>query len=195
MIFDTYKPDITVYNSDFIFESNTIHTELEIPTEMVILLMLSISPMLSNTSMLFTNNHVRKGGIFVLCEIKLWISVGIYAKFEKNEGSDGGAMAFYQQSSIWKTRSHDLIVVTLIFHQNLHTKEEELFLLKTGTTLRMVVTIGAMVTHFLVEWDIAILNFSTIQQRFLVMKCIEDGLIILLFGGMITSVALVIFRL
>ena len=132
VVIDTGKPDsprFFVHNSEFIFENNKIlnNSEYEI-TNMAVLIFFESKVVFSNTSILFINNSVPTGGIFVILNSALFMRGDFYAKFEDNEGSDGGAMTFYKQAYIGKALQinklaiDDKVSVHFIFNNNLAHK-------------------------------------------------------------------------
>ena len=54
----------------------------------------------ANVIMLFKNNSVPGGGIFVMEYSEISSEGTFCAEFENNEGNDGGAMSFYEMSYI-----------------------------------------------------------------------------------------------
>ena len=106
MVIRSGKPDFPrffVLNSEFTFENNTVynHGELEF-NNMAVLIFIQSKIVFDSTSMLFVNNSVPTGGIFVIQDSDLSVHGNFNAKFENNEGSDGGAMTFYKQANIQK---------------------------------------------------------------------------------------------
>ena len=119
-------PMFSVYNSEFTFENNKIlHKREDEFNNKAVLLFFQSSVTFFKTSMLFVNNSVPTGGIFVMVNSKLRIDDDFYAKFENNEGSDGGAMSFYKQSKIYredKTIDIQKVAAHFIFINNLAHK-------------------------------------------------------------------------
>ena len=180
---------IDICNVNLTFENNTIHTELQAPKEIAILLLYAVSSTLANTSMLFIGNYVQKGRIFALVEATLRISVGeLYAKFENNEGSNGGAMAFYGKSSIWKIESYDVIVVTFTFHHNVAHKRGGAIFVEDRDYIRSY-DHNYDELPFLGRMGRSLLEFVNNTANISGNKCVEDGLIMSLLGSFLQLIA------
>ena len=131
MVIDTGIPEAPrffVYNSEFTFENNIIlYNYREFKFNKAILLFYHSKIVFANSSMKFVNNSVPTGGIFVMVNSALSVDGDFYAKFENNEGSDGGAMTFYKQSYIENkiqinTHDDDQVSAHFIFNNNLAHK-------------------------------------------------------------------------
>ena len=103
MVFKTIQEltELIMGNTQFTFENNTIHNgENEYYFDVMAVLLFSQSQaMFANTSMLFVNNSIPAGGIFVMVHSVVTV-MGAKLNFENNKGGDGGAMSFYKHSYI-----------------------------------------------------------------------------------------------
>lgn len=81
-------------NLKFVFVDNIIHCHSGF-NDVAVSLFFQSTIYFANISMLFVNNSVLTGGIFVMVQSTLHLEDSFHAKFEYNKGSDGGAMAFY----------------------------------------------------------------------------------------------------
>ena len=94
-------PRFLVYNSEFTFDNNKIFHNGDFQNKyMAVLLIMRSKVASTDTSLLFVGNSVPTGGIFALLRSALLVDGDFYAKFENNEGSDGGAMTFQKMSYI-----------------------------------------------------------------------------------------------
>ena len=126
MIIDMGIPDsptVFVRHSELTFVNNIILRDGKNEYITAVLKLLKSKVSFDNTNMLFVNNSVPTGGIFVMVNSALSVDGDLCAKFENNEGSDGGAMSFYEQTYIEKKNNNpNDVSVHFIFNNNLAHK-------------------------------------------------------------------------
>ena len=122
---DDHSPRLSANNTEFIFENNTIitlHKNHKLPKIRIaaVLLFFQTAVSFSSTHMLFVNNSAPEGGIFVMVDSVLYVD-GDYnhAKFENNEGYDGGAMTLHKRSYITADSLAIKIYAHFVFNNNL----------------------------------------------------------------------------
>ena len=168
--FHLNSPGLFAYNTEFMFENNSILRDSKDKYKDIfaVLLFFQSVAAVANTSMLFVNNSVPAGGVFVMVSSAIHIlpwNVGdhndFYAEFVNNEGNDGGAMTFYKGSYIG-------ILLETKFWQHLSSlitwqiKEEAQFLLRILSILGTDLMKYMMFLHFLDQMYILNLTSSII---------------------------------
>ena len=135
---DSHEPGFWAYKTEFKFENNSILYDSEYKFKKgaisAVLLCFKSTVAFDYVSMLFINNSVPAGGIFVMMNSEIDGNSYFNAKFENNKGSDGGAMAFYERSYILSRAS-----VHFIFSNNQAQKREGQYLLKILSILILIV--------------------------------------------------------
>ena len=122
---DYHFPRFFAKNTEFIFENNTIitllHKNYKLPKYRIaaVLLFFQTAVLFANTNMLFVNNSVSEGGILMIVNSALHVNNDFYAKFENNQGYDGGAMTSYKRSHITLGSKSSKAYAHFVFKNNL----------------------------------------------------------------------------
>ena len=134
----------------------------------------------TNTSMLFVKNSVPAGGIFVMINSALHIDGpgNFHAKFENNEGSDGGAMSSYKGSFIGNDKFR--VLASFSFSNNLANKRGGAIFVEDSESIKNRFDQLYDISTF-IRTDAVINSSSIIQPEYLEMKCMEDGLIVAIY--------------